>query len=183
MSSTRFLPLAGITTVLAVVSYFGLSLLIPHQTHEAPQEALKAEDVFAGEASESNAPPPPTAPEAATEAAAASSEPLPTDTEALMPSDSAEATGEAPPMETVAEAPVEAAPEPAAAEPAPEAPVESAPVIAEAPASSAPAATVGSGTGLSRDELARIVAEAAARSAAETAKAIAEQATRKAAGQ
>ena len=165
--SNRILPIAGITAVLAVGSYFGLSLLFPAKKEIAKNEGVSAEQVFAAEANPADLPPEPatgaeTAPEAAPEADGAA---VPTE--------------ETP----VAEAPAEAMASEAAADPVATAP---APAVEEAaPAAEAPvteAAPAPASTGLSRDELARIVAEAAARSAAETAKAIAEQAARQSAG-
>ncbi len=197
--STKFLPLAGIAVVLAVASYIGLSTLFPHEKAEVVESRLAAEEVFSSQANEADAQPVETSTDTAAEPGA---ETLNTALEVPVPEEGATVastetssessadpaldaevvTEEAAPVVSEAEIPV------AVEEPAPaiveELPVadtvaESAPEPESAPAPAAPAASGGSG--LSREQLAKIVAEAAAQAAAETAKSIAEQAARDAA--
>ena len=200
--SRKFLPLAGIAVLLAIVCYIALSFLFPHKKAEVVETAVTADAVFSESLNEANA-----QPTASTSAQSDLSEPAIAE---------ASPTGEAPtetaadgsatevPLEVLSEAPPEAGSEvaaetpsePAATETAAESVSEPAPaetaaavepsqapeaeLVEAAPAEAAPAQAVS--TGLSREQLARIVAEAAAKAAAETAKSIAEQAARDAAG-
>lgn len=169
---SRILPLAGITLVLAVVSYFGLNLLFPHETLKTEEKRLQSEDVFAAALNEADATPPTSdVPVSGSEAPAAEADPVIGET--TDPDPYADPT---PPSEAVVAEPTSdaAVSEPESSEPAP---TETLPTES--------AGTGSSDTGnvaLSRDELARIVAEAAAKAAAETARSIAEQAARDAAG-
>lgn len=160
--SNRFLPIAGVTVVLAIVVYAVLSFVFPHQKEVLVDTQVKAEAVFGAELNEAEAQPTAIAADLSGAAVATTTE---------MPAAETPAEAAAEPVAETVEAPVETAAEP----------VSEAPATAEEPSGTeAPAPT---GAVLSRAELAKIVAEAAAKAAAETAKSIAEQATRDAAGQ
>ena len=195
--SKKFLPLAGIAMVLAVISYLLLSFLFPHKQAEVVDTSVKAESVFGSKLNEAEAQATATTAEQSdlgSSAAApisgesAPTEPVLADESALeVPVQPAEgesaASTEAPVEAATAETPAatEATAEPIAdAAPASEPAAEPASVEPSSAATEPESASTGSG--LSREQLARIVAEAAAKAAAETAKSIAEQAARDAAG-
>jgi len=188
------LPITGVAVVLAVGSFYGLNFMFPHDKVAKKDTSIKADDIFAARVDESvadgsaivaEAEPAPVIAEGGTETVAdanaeASSDPTAVDAAATDPAatdatatDTAATDASAAPEATAEPVPVEtaAAPEPAP-EPTPEPVAE--PVAASQPTPPAP-------SGLSRQELAKIVADAAAKAAAETAKEIAEQAARDAA--
>ncbi|MES2684781.1 MAG: hypothetical protein V4650_14780 [Pseudomonadota bacterium] len=205
--SKKFLPLAGFAALLAIICYVGLSFLFPHKKAEVVVDSVNAEAVFGAALDESGAQATASTSPQSDAGIPASGETTPvaeTPTETAVDGSATEVPvevlSEAPaevgsetPVETAsetpsepvaAEAPVEAAPVETAeaVEPVPEpAPAEETPVEA-APVEETPApAQASSSPGLSREQLARIVAEAAAKAAAETARSIAEQAARDAA--
>lgn len=201
--SKKFLPLAGIAVVLAIVSYLVLSFLFPHKKEVLVDTTIKSEEVFGAALDESGAEATATtaepsefgttpAPIAADEPAeptsepVAASEPIP-EAASEVPVETAadvSTTPEAPTLpvtETTDEIVVESLPAETPAEETASA-SEPTPESAEpAPSQSAPTATATPASGLSREQLAKIVAEAAAQAAAETAKTIVEQAARDAA--
>lgn len=164
--SNRFLPIAGITVALAIIVYLALSFVFPHKVAVIVDTQTKAVDVFSAELNEADAQ------ATATVVDPSGAAPPAASTEADAAEPVAAPAAEEPAAEPVAES---------AAVAAPSDPVTAEAPVAESAAAEPPAASTAS-PGLSRAQLAKIVAEAAAKAAAETAKSIAEQATRDAAG-
>jgi hypothetical protein len=177
-----FFSLFAIAMAAAAVVYFGLGL-IPVGSKAKTDTVAVTDSVFSKPLDEAAAPEsggaavaaPAAAPEAASEA---SSEPTvdPAAEVAVDPATDPAAVASTAAGAEVAntETPVEPTPEASA----PAEPVAEPVVSAEAPPASEPAAQASSGGGLSKEALAKIIAEAAANAARETAKTVAEQTAR-----